>query len=81
MTLVDGFCTCIKPTFSQSHFFNSRYDKHDYDMELKDTNVPPKFLLPLVDQSAKKGDTVTFSVTGKHTTCLLIKLFFKLYYY
>ena len=39
--------------------------KHEYDTGVLDTNVPPQFTLPLVDQVRKKGSSVEFSVTGK----------------
>ena len=42
-----------------------RLAKHEYDTSLLDTNVPPQFTLPLVDQVRKKGSSVEFSVTGK----------------
>jgi len=42
-----------------------RHVGRDYDTEIKDDSVAPRFLLPLVDQSRKIGESVEFSVTGQ----------------
>jgi len=45
--------------------FFSRHIGRDYDTEIKDDSVAPRFLLPLVDQSRKIGESVEFSITGQ----------------
>ncbi|KAK3083179.1 hypothetical protein FSP39_015849 [Pinctada imbricata] len=40
-----------------------KLDRHEYDRRVKDTNVPPTFTLPLVDQVRKVGETVELTVT------------------
>lgn len=52
--------------FSYMYIACFRLDRHDYDTSLHDTNVPPKFTLPLIDQVKKVRETVELTVTGKY---------------
>lgn len=42
-----------------------RHAKHDYDTAMLDSNVPPAFTLPLIDQVKRVGETLELTVTGK----------------
>lgn len=46
-------------------FLFFRLDRHDYDTSLLDSNVPPRFTLPLIDQVKKVRETVELTVTGE----------------
>ncbi|XP_069108405.1 myosin light chain kinase, smooth muscle-like isoform X3 [Argopecten irradians] len=40
-----------------------KYPKHDYDLSLLDSNIPPSFTLPLIDQVKHVGENCEFTVT------------------